>query len=218
MSVSLFLVVDWNSTRVRTLLCCSVQFSHSVVSNSLRPHGLQQSRLPCPSPAPSLLKLMSVESVTPSNRLILCCPLLLLLSIFPSIRVFSNESDLCIRWPKYWLSSVPFTTGCRFCFGSIPSFFLELFLHWSPVAYWAPTDLGSSSFSVLSFCLFILFTGFSRQEYWSGLSFPSTVDHTLSDLSTMTRRLGWPHMAWLSFIELDKAVVHVIKLASCPWL
>ena len=48
------------------------------------------------------------------------------------------------------------TTGCCFCFGSISSFFLELFLHYSPVAYWAPTDLGSSSFSVL-FCLFILF-------------------------------------------------------------
>ena len=51
-------------------------------------------------------------------------------------------------------SPVTSTTGCCFCFGSIPSFFLELFVHWSPVAYWAPTDLGSSSFSVLSFCLF----------------------------------------------------------------
>ena len=50
----------------------------------------------------SLLKLMSIESVMPSNHLILCHPLLLLLSIFPSIRVFSNESVLCIRWPKYW--------------------------------------------------------------------------------------------------------------------
>ena len=50
----------------------------------------------------SLLKLMSIESVMPSNHLILCCPLLLLLSIFPSIRVFSNESSLHIRWPKYW--------------------------------------------------------------------------------------------------------------------
>ena len=50
----------------------------------------------------SLLKLMSIESVMPSNHLILCCPLLLLPSIFPSIRVFSNESALCIRWPKYW--------------------------------------------------------------------------------------------------------------------
>ena len=50
------------------------------------------------------LKLMSIESVMPSNHLILCCPLLLLPSIFPNIRVFSNESALRIRWPKYWIS------------------------------------------------------------------------------------------------------------------
>ena len=50
----------------------------------------------------SLLNLMSIESVMPSNHLILCCPLLLLPSVFPSIRVFSNESVLHIRWPKYW--------------------------------------------------------------------------------------------------------------------
>ena len=50
----------------------------------------------------SLLKLMSIESVTPSNHLILCHPLLLLLSVFPSNRVFSNESAIRIRWPKYW--------------------------------------------------------------------------------------------------------------------
>ena len=54
----------------------------------------------------SLLKLMSIESVMPSNHLILCCPLLLLPSIFPSIRVFSNESVLHIRWPKYWSFSL----------------------------------------------------------------------------------------------------------------
>ena len=53
----------------------------------------------------SLLNLMSIESVMPSNHLILCCPLLFLPSIFPSIRVFSNESVLYIRWPKYWISS-----------------------------------------------------------------------------------------------------------------
>ena len=56
------------------------------------------------------------------------------------------------------------TTGRCFHFGSIFSFFLELFLNSSPVAYWAPTDLGSSSFSIISFCLFILFMGFSMQE------------------------------------------------------
>ena len=50
----------------------------------------------------SSLKLMFIESVMPSNHLILCCPLLLLPSIFPSIRVFSNESSLCIKWPKHW--------------------------------------------------------------------------------------------------------------------
>ena len=122
---------------------------------------------------------------------------------------------------QHWtllLSPVTSTTGCCFCFGSILSFFLELFLHWSPVAYWAPTDLGSSSFSVLSFCLFLLFMGFSRQEYWSGLPFPSPVDHILSDLSTMTCPSLWPHTAWFSFTELDKDVVHVIRLGSFLWL
>ena len=86
------------------------------------------------------------------------------------------------------------------------SFFLELFLHSSPVAYWTPTDLGSSSFSVLSFCLFIVFTGFSRQEYWSGLSLPSPVDHILSELSTMIRP-SWMALHGMAhgFIDLDKA-------------
>ena len=59
-------------------------------------------RLPCPSPSPSLLKLKSVESVMPSNHLILCGPLFLLPSVFPSFSIFSNESALRIRWPKYW--------------------------------------------------------------------------------------------------------------------
>ena len=81
----------------------SVQFSCSVVSDSLKPHGLQHARPPCPSPTPvHHLKLMSIELVMPSNHLILCRPLLLPPSIFASIRVLSNESILCIRWPKYW--------------------------------------------------------------------------------------------------------------------
>ena len=110
-------------------------------------------------------------------------------------------------------------TGCCFCFGSISSVFLELFLHWSPVAYWAPTNLGSPSFSVLSFFLFILFMGFSRQEYWSDLPFPSPVNHILWELSTMTR-LSWVALHGMahSFIELEKAVVHVIRLVSFLWL
>ena len=69
------------------------------------------------------------------------------------------------------------------------------------------------------FCLFILFMGFSRQEYWSGLPVPSPVDHVLSELSTMTRP-SWvaPHGMADSFTELDKAVVHVIRLVSFLWL
>ena len=116
-------------------------------------------------------------------------------------------------------SPVTSTAGYYFCFGSISSLFLELFLHWSTVAYWAPTDLGSSSFSVLSFCLFILFMGFSRQESWSGLPLASLVDHVLSGLSTMTRP-SWVALHGMahSFIELDKAVVHVIRLVSFLWL
>ena len=116
-------------------------------------------------------------------------------------------------------SSVTSTTGCCFCFGSVSSFFLELFLHWPTVGYLAPTNLGSSPFSVLSFCLFILFMGFSRQEYLSGLPFPSPLDDVLSELSTMT------HSSWVllhsmahCFIDLDKAVIHVIRLVIFLWL
>ena len=81
----------------------SVQFSRSVVSNSLRPHESQHSRPPCPSPTPRVHSdsFMSIESVMPSSHLILCRPFLLLPPIPPSIRVFSNESTLHMRWPKY---------------------------------------------------------------------------------------------------------------------
>ena len=74
----------------------------------------------------------------------------------------------------------------HFCFGSASSFFLELPVHSFPVADQTPTDLRGSFSSKISFCLFILFTGFSRQEYWSGLPFPSPVDHILSHITTWT--------------------------------
>ena len=78
------------------------QFSRSVVSDSATPWiAARQSSLPVTN-SRSSLKLMSIESVMPSNHLILCRPLLLPPSIFPIIRVFSNESVLCIRWPKCW--------------------------------------------------------------------------------------------------------------------
>ena len=77
-------------------------FSHSVVSDSLGPHGLQHVRLPCPSPSPGACSNSSpLSRVMPSNYLILCRPLLLLPSVFSSLRVFSSESVLRIRWPEY---------------------------------------------------------------------------------------------------------------------
>ena len=88
------------------ILIKNIQFSRSVVSDCLQPHGLQHARSSLfITNSQSLLKLMSIKSVMPSNHLVLCCPLLLP-SIFPSIRVFSNESALHIRWPKYWSFSI----------------------------------------------------------------------------------------------------------------
>ena len=107
------------------------------------------------------------------------------------------------------------TTGCRFALASS----LHSCPHWSPVVYWTPTDLGSSSFNFLSFCLFILFMVLPRQEYWSSLPFPSPGDNVLSELSTVTcpSWVALPSMPH-SFNELDKAVVHVIKLVKFLWL
>ena len=90
----------------------SAQFSRSVMSDYLQPHGLQHARPPLSiTNSQSLLKLMSIELVMPSNHLILCRPLLLSPSILPRIRVFSSESVLLIQWPKY----------CSFSFNISPS-------------------------------------------------------------------------------------------------
>ena len=80
----------------------SVQFSRSVVSDSATPWTAAHQACLSITNSRSLPKLISIKLVMPSNHLILCRPLLLLPSIFPSIRVFSNESALHIRWPKYW--------------------------------------------------------------------------------------------------------------------
>ena len=89
----------------------SVQFNCSVVSDSLRPHELKHARPHCPSPTPGVHSDTSIELVMQSSHLILCRPLHLLPQIPPSIRVFSNESTLCMRGPKYW----------NFSFGISPS-------------------------------------------------------------------------------------------------
>ena len=72
------------------------------MSDSLQPHELQHAMLPVHHQLPESTKTKAIELVMPSNHLILCCALLLLPSIFPSIRVFSNESALLVRWPKDW--------------------------------------------------------------------------------------------------------------------
>ena len=102
-------------------------------------------------------------------------------------------------------SPVTYTAGC--CCGSISSFFLDIFLHSSSVAYWAPTDLGSSSFSVLSFA-------FSYCSWGSQGKNTEVACHSLLQQTTFCQNsppwpvlLGWPHTAWLIVAELDKAVV-----------
>ena len=89
----------WGNYRRWTI--APLLFSCLVVSDSLRPHGLQDSRFPCPSLSPRVCSNSCPLSWW-CHPTILCCPLYPLLSIFPSIRVFSNELDLHIRWPKYW--------------------------------------------------------------------------------------------------------------------
>ena len=94
------------SFRIWLFLWCdcisSVQFSGSVMSNSLRPHELQHTRPPCSSPSLGACPNSYPLSQWCHPNIIFCHPLLFLLSIFPNIRVFSNESVLPIRWPKYW--------------------------------------------------------------------------------------------------------------------
>ena len=115
-------------TQENCVTCChlqSVQLSCSVVSDSLRPHGLQHARLPCPLPTPGAC-----------SHLILCCPLLLP-SIFPSIRAFSNESVLHIRWPKYWSFSFSISPSNEY------SWLISFRMNWLDLL--APRDSQESS-------------------------------------------------------------------------
>ena len=102
-------LVHYSSTIPLSLIVISkvvVQFSCSVVSDFATPWTAAHQASLSITNSQSLLKLMSIESVMPSNHLILCHPLLFLPSIFLSIRVFSNESVLCITWPEYWSFSI----------------------------------------------------------------------------------------------------------------
>ena len=151
---------------------CVCVFSHSITSYSLQPHGL-----PCQASLSiinswSLLKLMSIKSVMPSNHLILCHPRLLLPLIFPSIRVFSNESALCKRWPSIAVSALTLVLPM------IQDWFLYDGLVGSPCS---PRDsqessqtpqLRSTNSSALSFLYSPTLT--SIHEYWKNHSFDKT--------------------------------------------
>ena len=116
-----------------------------------------------------LLKIMSIELVIPSNHLILCRPLLLLLSIFPSIRVFSTESVLCIRWPKHW--SISFNIGPSNEYSGLIFFRMD----WYDLLA-VPVKSLSRVQSPWTVAYQVLPSmGFSRQEYSSGLPFPSPI-------------------------------------------
>ena len=134
------------------------KWSCSVMSDSERPHGLQPTGLLRPWDFPG----KSTE--------VGCHRLLCNFNTRISLTTYLTEWLICCE-------SLNFSNNCAIVekYKGLFSFFLELFLHRLPVAKWATTSLGSSSFSVLSFCFFILFMVFSRQKYWSGMPLPSPV-------------------------------------------
>ena len=128
-----------------------------------------------------------------------------------------------------------YTTGPSLCFGSASLFLLELFFHPFPVAYWTPTDLGGSFSSFILFCLFIVFMGFSWQEYWSSLPFPSPVElcqNSTMSCSSWVALYGMAHSSlsytrlwsmwsfWLAFCDccFHSGGCEILVLASslCP--
>ena len=159
------------------------------MSDSLRTLGLQHARLLCPSLSPGVC-----SNSCPLSQ---WCSLTISYSTTPLSPVAFNLSQHqgLFQWVGPWFMDLTFqvpvqyhslqrwtllsppdtsTTKHHFRFGPAASFFLELLviaLCSSPVAYWAPSDIGSSSYSVVSFCLFRLFIGFSQQEYWVGCHF-----------------------------------------------
>ena len=148
----------------------SVQFSCSVVSDSVTPRtATHQASLSFTS-SRSLLKLMSITSVLPSNHLILCCTLLLPPSIPPSIRVFSNESVLHIRWPKYW--SFSFIISPSNEYSGLISFRIDGWISLQSKALQASSStphFKSINYSALSFLYSP--TLISVHDYWINHSF-----------------------------------------------
>ena len=115
----------WNQTVFVRTYCISVQFSHSVMSDSVIPWTAARQASLSITKYWSLLKLMSIESLMPSNHLILFRPLFLLPSVFPSIRVFSSETVLPIGWPRYW--SFSFSVNSSNEYSGLSSFRMDWF-------------------------------------------------------------------------------------------
>ena len=123
----------------------------------------------------SLVKLMSIESVMPSNHLILCCPLLLLSLVFPGIRVFFSESGLCIRWPKYWSFSFSISPSNKY--SGLISFRIDWFDQWDiacPLLDSIKNWRAYSTLNIIPDCTCVLFYPYKhsmRQIPFSFLSY-----------------------------------------------
>ena len=156
---------------IPTVSLHSVQFSRSVVSDSANLWTAACQASPSITNSRNLLKLMSVKSVMPSNHLIFCHPLLLPPSVFPSIRVFSNESVLSIRWPKYW--SFSFSISPSNEYSGLISFrmdWLDLLAVQGALKSLLPTpQFKSINSSVLCFLYSPTLT--SIHDYWKNHSF-----------------------------------------------
>ena len=197
---------------MRSLCCidcynCSLQFSPSVMSDSLWPNEPQHTRPPCPSPnSRSLPKPMSIELVMPSNHLILCRPLLLLPSIPPSIRVFSNESALRMRWPEYW----------SFSFNISPSNETQ---DWAPLGWTDWISLQSKGLSSL-----LQHHGSKASVLWRSVFFTVQLSHpymTTGKTIALTRRTFVGKVTSLVLNVLSRLVITFLprsKRLFISWL
>ena len=153
---------------------CVRQFSRSVMSDSVTPWTAAHQASLSITNSRSLLKLMSIALVMPSNHLNLCRPLLLPPSVFPSIRVFSSESALRIRWPEYWSFSFNISPSSEY--SGLISFrmdWLDLFAVQGTLKESSPTpQFKSINFSMLSFLYSPTLT--SIHDYWKNHSFEET--------------------------------------------
>ena len=147
----------------------SVKFSHSVVSNTATPWTAVCHAFFSITDSQGMLKLVSIEAVMASNHLILCCPLFLLPSIFPSIRIFSNESALPIRWLKYWSFSISPSSE----YSGLISFRFDL-LEGQGTLKSLPQDHSSKASILRHLAFFMVQCLTSVHDYWKNHCFDQT--------------------------------------------